>query len=112
MRRLLRRGGVYSFFNGLAPDNMFFHLVYCEVARRQLARLGLATSYAPLPQGDEARAPAVWAGVANRYWHLPVYFLPSCTFEEEDDDEEEAVAVGEGEAAAAKGVAGGSTPAT
>ncbi len=25
--RLLRPGGVYSFFNGLAPDNMFFHLV-------------------------------------------------------------------------------------
>ena len=27
VRRLLRPGGVYSFFNGLAPDNMFFHLV-------------------------------------------------------------------------------------
>jgi len=25
--RLLRPGGIYSFFNGLAPDNIFFHLV-------------------------------------------------------------------------------------
>ena len=26
--RILRPGGVYSFFNGLAPDNIFFHMVY------------------------------------------------------------------------------------
>lgn len=25
--RLLRPGGVYSFFNGLCPDNIFFHMV-------------------------------------------------------------------------------------
>jgi hypothetical protein len=25
--RLLRPAGVYSFFNGLAPDNIFFHMV-------------------------------------------------------------------------------------
>lgn len=40
--RLLRPGGVYSFFNGLAPDNMFFHLVYGEIARRELGRWGPA----------------------------------------------------------------------
>ncbi|PNH02928.1 Arginine N-methyltransferase 2, partial [Tetrabaena socialis] len=27
--RLLAPHGVYSFFNGLAPDNIFFHMVYC-----------------------------------------------------------------------------------
>lgn len=26
--RILKSGGVYSFFNGLASDNIFFHLVY------------------------------------------------------------------------------------
>jgi protein arginine N-methyltransferase 2 len=26
--RLLRPGGVYSFFNGFASDNFFFHMVY------------------------------------------------------------------------------------
>ena len=25
--QLLRPGGIYSFFNGLAPDNIFFHMV-------------------------------------------------------------------------------------
>lgn len=47
--RLLRPGGVYSFFNGLAPDNLFFHLVYGEIARRELGRLGLNTCYEPVP---------------------------------------------------------------
>lgn len=36
--RLLRPGGVYSYFNGLAPDNLFFHLVYGEIAKLELAR--------------------------------------------------------------------------
>jgi hypothetical protein len=36
--RLLRPGGAYSFFNGLCPDNLFFHLVAGEVARRELQR--------------------------------------------------------------------------
>lgn len=36
--RLLRPGGIYSFFNGLAPDNLFFHLVYCEIAKMELKR--------------------------------------------------------------------------
>eukprot|EP00887_Chlorella_sp_A99_P001235 scaffold14.g1235.t1 len=54
--RLLRPGGVYSFFNGLAPDNMFFHLA--------------------MPM--DASAPEHWEGVKSRYWHLPVYFLPTC----------------------------------
>jgi hypothetical protein len=45
-RRLLRPNGVYSFFNGLAPDNMFFHLVYGEIARLELGRCAAA---APLP---------------------------------------------------------------
>lgn len=26
--RLLRPGGVYSYFNGFASDNFFFHMVY------------------------------------------------------------------------------------
>ena len=42
--RLLRPGGVYSFFNGLAPDNMFFHLVYGEIARLELGRCAAAAA--------------------------------------------------------------------
>ena len=74
--RLLTPGGRYSFFNGLAPDNMFFHLVYGEIARLELGRLGLEVSYEGMPM--DASADAVWEGVQNRYWHLPVYFVPTC----------------------------------
>ncbi|KAL4430017.1 hypothetical protein ABPG77_004387 [Micractinium sp. CCAP 211/92] len=83
--KLLRPGGVYSFFNGLAPDNMFFHLVYGEIARRELGRLGLETSYEPVPM--DASAKEVWEGVANRYWHLPVYFVPTCMMARAASDE-------------------------
>lgn len=33
--KILASDGVYSFFNGLAPDNIFFHMVYnrCVVLR-------------------------------------------------------------------------------
>ena len=74
--RLLRPGGRYSFFNGLAPDNYFFHLVCGEVARRQLAVLGLEVEYEAVQVG--ALKDREWSGVAARYWHLPTYFLPKC----------------------------------
>jgi hypothetical protein len=47
--RLLRPGGVYSYFNGLAADNASFHRVYCELAARELAALGFTTQFVPLP---------------------------------------------------------------
>ena len=40
--RLLRPGGIYSFFNGLAADNAFFHVVCCHVVQAELARCGAA----------------------------------------------------------------------
>ncbi|PSC75892.1 Arginine N-methyltransferase 2 [Micractinium conductrix] len=100
--KLLRPGGVYSFFNGLAPDNFFFHLVYGEIARRELSRLGLETSYEPVPM--DALAKEVWEGVQNRYWHLPVYFVPTCVMQEQQVADGGAAAADEaavaGEAAA------------
>jgi len=36
----VRAGGVYSFFNGLAPDNIFFHTVEGRVAQLELQALG------------------------------------------------------------------------
>ncbi|KAJ9518280.1 hypothetical protein QJQ45_010230 [Haematococcus lacustris] len=42
---LLKPGGVYTFFNGLAPDNVFFHSVYGRLVQLELAALGLSTSY-------------------------------------------------------------------
>lgn len=34
-----------SFFNGLASDNLFFHVTMGRVAQMELQALGLATSY-------------------------------------------------------------------
>ncbi len=33
---LLRPNGIYSFFNGLAPDNIFFHMVYSRFVSRKI----------------------------------------------------------------------------
>jgi len=37
--------GVYSFFNGLAPDNIFFHGVACQCVKLQLSQLGLDSDF-------------------------------------------------------------------
>jgi type IV protein arginine methyltransferase len=74
--RLLRPNGVYSFFNGLAPDNLFFHLVYGEIARRELNALGFSVKYDAVP--IDASSDEIWDGVANRYWNFSVYFVPTC----------------------------------
>lgn len=36
--QLLKPEGLYSFFNGLAADNAFFHSVCCRVVTAELAR--------------------------------------------------------------------------
>jgi protein arginine N-methyltransferase 2 len=42
--------GVYSFFNGLAPDNLFFHRVACQFVKLQLlASLGFKAESLWLP---------------------------------------------------------------
>ena len=74
--KLLKPGGIYSFFNGLCPDNFFFHLTAGEIARRELNQLGLRVKYDAIP--IDASSKEIWAGVANRYWHLPMYFIPTC----------------------------------
>eukprot|EP00884_Botryococcus_braunii_P018060 jgi/Botrbrau1/4938/Bobra.0122s0020.1 len=79
---LLRRGGIYSYFNGLAADNAFFHLVYCHLVQRELARLGLYTQFIPLP--INVSDPAIWEGIRNRYWQLDTYYLPVSEWDDEE----------------------------
>lgn len=75
--RLLRPGGTYSYFNGLAADNAFFHAVYCALVKGELGRLGLETEFVALPINvTDAK---IWEGVRNRYWQLDTYFLPVCS---------------------------------
>ena len=42
---LVQPNGIYSFFNGLAPDNLFFHGVACQCVKLQLAKLGLDSEF-------------------------------------------------------------------
>jgi len=60
--------------------------VYGEIARRELNSLGLSVKYDAVP--IDASADEVWEGVMNRYWHLPVYFLPTCALMQESQDRE------------------------
>jgi hypothetical protein len=75
---LAQPGGVYSFFNGLAPDNLFFHGVACQCVQLQLSSLGLDCEFFPceIQVKDE-----VWEGIRRRYWHgRDTYYLPRATW--------------------------------
>ena len=74
--RVMRPGGVYSYFNGLAPDNIFFHTVYCQLAAKELARLGFETAFDVVP--IDTKSAEIWKGVKRRYWWGDTYFLPTC----------------------------------
>ena len=85
---LSKPNGVYSFFNGLAPDNLFFHGVACNVVKLQLSKLNLDTEFlqcqmtAP-PDQDTATA-KTWEGIRRKYWHgRDVYYLPRSTWNKE-----------------------------
>lgn len=84
---ILKKGGIYSYFNGLCATNAFFHVVYCQLVALELARLGLSTQFIPLPVKD-CLDENTWLGVYHKYWQLDTYFLPVCQYSEEDAVEE------------------------
>merc|ERR1712190_180390 len=75
--RLLRPGGRFSFFNGLAPYNIMFHAVYCRMAQEDLLDLGLVCDFLPFEIGD--LGDRTWQGVAQKYWQFETYYLPLAT---------------------------------
>jgi type IV protein arginine methyltransferase len=77
---LAKPRGIYSFFNGLAPDNLFFHGVACQCVKLQLAALGLDAEFLPCEiqavNQDIARYDD-WNGIRRPYWHgRDTYYLP------------------------------------
>ncbi|KAG0586277.1 hypothetical protein KC19_2G078200 [Ceratodon purpureus] len=86
--KLLKKGGIYSYFNGLCATNAFFHVVYCQLVALELARLGLTTQFIPLPVKD-CLDEETWRGVYHKYWQLDTYFLPVCQSEEEENEEDQ-----------------------
>ncbi|GKV04486.1 hypothetical protein SLEP1_g16641 [Rubroshorea leprosula] len=75
--KLLKPGGIYSFFNGLCGDNAFFPVVYYHLVLLELENLGYSTQLIPLPVKDCLRE-KVWQGVRHKYWQLDTYYLPVC----------------------------------
>ena len=76
---LLRPGGVFSFFNGMAPYNRFFHEVYCEMARLDLGEVGLSVEY--VPQRTGALGDTWLEAECKPYWKFDTYNLPICVMQ-------------------------------
>jgi protein arginine N-methyltransferase 2 len=78
--------GVYSFFNGLAPDNLFFHGVACNCIKAQLSQMGLDAEFAQCEiSSNAADVDETWEGVRRRYWHgRSTYYLPVITWKKND----------------------------
>lgn len=87
--RLLRAGGRFSYFNGLAPYSIFHHAVFCRMAQEDFACLGLQCGFLPVQLGslnDE-----VWLDVAHVYWQFETYYLPLAQRKEDDKTSQLAV---------------------
>lgn len=63
---LLSPGGVYSFFNGIYPENVFFQGVACQMIQNHLETFGLETKFieCDVDCGDDK----TWEGVQFRYF--------------------------------------------
>jgi len=78
---LVQPSGIYSFFNGLAPDNLFFHGVACQCVKLQLGKLGLDSEFVMC---DIQVKESEWEGVRRKYWHgREQYYLPIVTWNKE-----------------------------
>lgn len=90
---IMRPKGIYSFFNGLCPRNIFFHGVCCEIVKLELTRLQFEVNFHPLSieslnklnreksQVDDVTDEKTWKGVKDKYWFSDTYYLPFCVYE-------------------------------
>ena len=79
--QLLRPNGLYSFFNGFCPFNVFFQGVACSVVQLELLQLGLSTSFEPMPIATPGEDDAAWEGVTRRYFTADTYYFPTCVMD-------------------------------
>ena len=78
---LVKPGGVYSFFNGMCPFNIFFQGVACELVKTELVALGFRVVFIPV-QIDLDKS--TWDGVKRKYWIGDTYYLPVAARPEKD----------------------------
>jgi type IV protein arginine methyltransferase len=75
--RLLRPGGIYSYFNGCCPRNPFFASVHREVVRLEMKELGLDAQFVGVQ--IDASDDKIWTGVKTRYFGWSdTYYIPVC----------------------------------
>eukprot|EP00033_Pygsuia_biforma_P001880 GCRY01002101.1.p1 GENE.GCRY01002101.1~~GCRY01002101.1.p1 ORF type:complete len:379 (+),score=75.38 GCRY01002101.1:165-1301(+) len=77
---IMKVGGIYSYFNGLAATNQFFHDVSNKVAEMDLKELNFSVSFETIPMQVQANDKATWDGIRQKYWCLDFYKLPTCVF--------------------------------
>jgi protein arginine N-methyltransferase 2 len=73
----LAENGRYSYFNGLAATNSFFHEVYCVLVQLELQQLGIQTEYKKIEMRLDEKE---WKDVKQKYWSLFEYKMPMCTW--------------------------------
>ncbi|KAJ3051903.1 hypothetical protein HK097_007091 [Rhizophlyctis rosea] len=73
---LTDESSTYSFFNGLAGTNQFFHDVACRMVELDLAEMGIETEWVEVDVGK--LGDNVWQGMRRKYWSLNGYRLPVC----------------------------------
>jgi protein arginine N-methyltransferase 2 len=72
-------GGRFGFFCGMGADRQVVYDVYNKIAEIDLFEAGFDTEWEtiPVPDLDEQ---GQWEGVRRKYWALPNYKLPTCSF--------------------------------
>jgi protein arginine N-methyltransferase 2 len=72
-------GGKFGFFCGMGADRQVVYDVYNKIAEMDLFEAGFDTEWEtiPVPDLDEK---GQWEGVRRKYWALPNYKLPTCSF--------------------------------
>ncbi|KAG8623928.1 hypothetical protein KVT40_008904 [Elsinoe batatas] len=76
---LLDPDGRFGFFNGLGADRQICYDVYTKIVEMDLFEAGLDTEWKEINVSDLDKA-GEWEGVRRKYWALPTYRLPVCTF--------------------------------
>ena len=73
---LVRPGGMYSFFNGIA-DNVFFLGVACECIKIELTQMGFS-QIDFYPVDIDVSDAEIWKDTSFRYFNSNQYYLPVC----------------------------------
>ena len=76
---LVRPGGIFTFFNGLCPDNIIFQGVACQVIKLELEKMpggGFETDFYPM--NVDCKDDSLWEGTPFRYYFRSDYHLPLC----------------------------------